>query len=440
MAAWRPQIAFEQEHAAADKLAASPSPLPHHVNSISALDTPRRERFFLLSLAGMQFTHILDFMIMMPLGPQLIERLQIDTHQFGLLLSSYTFAAAAAGLVSTAYIDRFDRRKLMLWLYALFIVATLCCGLAPGYGSLLAARALCGMFGGVLGALVQTMVADVIPFERRGKAMGTVMASFSLSTVAGVPLGLFLAEHVGALGWRAPFFFIVLLSLGFFAVAWRIVPSLTGHLGRPREGHALSRVLALAREPAHMTAFAFMAIMMLSSFSVIPYIALYLTANVGLGGSFITLIYLVGGAATFFTSQLIGRLADRHGKLKAFRWIAAAAFLPVLVTTHLPPVPWWLALVNSTLFFVLVSGRMIPGMAMVSAVAEPQVRGGFMSLVSSIQMAAAGLASLVAGMIITRAPTGQLEHYNVVGYLAVTAGLATLWIARHLRVAHAQAG
>lgn len=395
----------------------------------------RRERWLLITLAGIQFTHILDFMIMMPLGPQLIRVLHISTHEFGLLLSSYTFTAAAAGLLAAAYIDRFDRRKLMLVLYLLFILATLGCGLAPNYPALLVMRALAGAFGGILGALVQTMIADVVPFERRGQAMGTVMAAFAVSTVAGVPLGLLLAEHLPMLGWRAPFFFIVLLSGGFLFIGYRYLPSLTAHMNRAKEGNVFQQIHAVAKNPEHLKAYLFLALLMMTGFSVIPYIALYYTANLGMSESFITLVYLAGGAATLFTSRLIGNLADRHGKLRTFRWIAVASFVPLLVTTHLVPLPWWVVLTNSTVFFILVSGRMIPGMAMLTAVAAPQVRGTYMSLGSSVQMAASGVASLIAGLIITRDAAGMVVHYNVVGYFAVACGLASLWMARYLKVA-----
>lgn len=397
----------------------------------------RREQLFLLTLAGIQFTHILDFMIMMPLGPQLLRALHINTQQFGLLLSSYTFAAAASGLLAATYVDRFDRRKLVLTLYVLFMLATLACGLAPNYPSLLAARALAGAFGGILGAMVQTMVADVVPFERRGQAMGTVMAAFSLSTVAGVPLGLFLANNIHALGWRAPFFFIVLLSGGFLYIGYRMLPPLTAHLQSRAQGNVFRQIHAVVREPNHLKAFVFMSLLMMTGFTVIPYIALYYTTNVGMSERFITVVYLCGGAATFFTSRLIGRLADRHGKLRVFRWVGLAAFVPLLVTTHLVPVPWWVVLLNSTIFFVLVPGRMIPGMAMVTAAASQAVRGTFMSLGSSVQMMSSGLASLVAGMIITRNAMGQIEHYNIVGYLSVACGLASLWMAQHVQVAKA---
>lgn len=399
------------------------------------LPTPKNEWIFLLALAGIQFTHILDFMIMMPLGPQLIRALHIDTSHFGLLLSSYTFSAATSGLLAATYIDRLDRRKLMLALYALFIVATLCCGLAPNYAALLIARALAGAFGGILGAMTQTMVADVVPFERRGQAMGTVMASFSLSTVAGVPLGLFLANHIPMLGWRAPFFFIVVLSAVFFGIGYRLLPSITAHLERPRQGNVFTQIYAVAKESNHLRAFCFVSLLMMSGFTVIPYIALYYTANVGMSERFITLMYLCGGMATFFTSRLIGRLSDRYGKLRTFRWIVAASILPLLTTTHLVPVPWWLVLINSTVFFILVSGRMIPGMAMMTASAAPQVRGTFMSLASSVQMLACSIASLTAGLIITPNAAGQIEHYNLVGYLAVACSLIAMWLSQHLKVA-----
>ena len=376
-------------------------------------------------------------MIMMPLSPQLIRVLHIDTHQFGLLLSSYTFSAAISGLLAATYVDRFDRRKLVLSLYLLFIVATLCCGLAQTYPQLLISRALAGAFGGILGAMVQTMVADLIPFERRGKAMGTIMAAFSLSTVAGVPLGLLLANQVPSLGWRAPFFFIVVLALIFFCVGFKMLPSLTGHMQRTRHGNILQQIFIVAKDPAHLRGFGFIGLIMMGGFTVIPYIALYFTANVGLPESFITVGYLCGGIATFFTSQVIGRMADHFGKLRVFCCVAVASLIPILVTTHLGPVARWIVLIDWTIFFILVPGRMVPGMAMVSAIAPPQDRGTFMSLVASVQMAASGAASLIAGLIIHRTTSGQIAHYDLVGYLAVGCTLLAVMMAPMLRVATA---
>jgi predicted MFS family arabinose efflux permease len=261
------------------------------------------------------------------------------------------------------------------------------------------------------------------------------MTAFSISTVAGVPLGLLLASTFADIGWRAPFFFIVLLASIFWLIGYKFLPNLTAHLNNERVGNVFQQLFAVAKEPSHLFAFAFIALIMMAGFTVIPYIPIYLTSNVGMTESFITVIYLCGGAATFFTSQLIGRMSDKHGKLKMFRWVALASFIPLLITTHLYPIAWWLVLINSTLFFILVPGRMVPGMAMVSAVPAAQVRGTFMSLVSSVQMLSSGLATLVAGLIITRTPSGQIDHYDKVGYLAVACGVLSIWIAQHLRVA-----
>jgi len=395
-------------------------------------ETKKRERFFLFSLAGIQFTHILDFMIMMPLGPEFIRELNINTHQFGLLLSSYTFAAAAAGILATYYVDRFERRQLLLSLYALFIIATFACGLAPNYEALFIARAFAGAFGGILGSLVQTIVADSIPFERRGKALGTVMAAFSVSTVAGVPLGLFLANHIPSLGWRAPFFFIALISSLILYLGYRNIPKIAGHLDHVHEGSRLSQVLKILIAPQHVKAFVFMALIMITGFSVIPYIALYLTSNVGISNSYISLIYLCGGVATLMSSRFIGHMSDKYGKVTVFRVLAIVSLVPLLVTTNLPVTPLLIVLINSTAFFILVSGRMIPAMAMVSQVVENKIRGTFMSLVGSVQMLSSGIASVLAGWVVTIGPDGMMQHYNLVGYGAAICGLLTFWLVGYI--------
>jgi predicted MFS family arabinose efflux permease len=391
-----------------------------------------KERFFLFSLAGIQFTHILDFMIMMPLGPEFIRELNINTHEFGLLLSSYTFAAAIAGVFATYFVDRFERRVLLLSLYACFIIATLVCGLAPDYHSLFIARAFAGAFGGILGSLVQTIIADSIPFERRGKALGTVMSAFSVSTVAGVPLSLFLANNIPSLGWRAPFIFIALISSFILYLGYRNIPTISGHLGHSHEGSRLSQIWNIFVAHQHLRAFIFMALIMLTGFSVIPYIALYLTSNVGIDNSYISLIYLCGGIATLMSSRIIGHMADRYGKVKVFRVLAVISIVPLVVTTNLMPVPLWVVLINSTAFFVLVSGRMIPAMAIVSQVVEAKIRGTFMSLVGSVQMLASGLASVIAGVVVTIGADGKMDHYNLVGYGAALCGLLTFCLVGYI--------
>ncbi len=395
-----------------------------------------RERWLLLTIAGIQFTHILDFMIMMPLGPQFTRLFGISDAQFGLLVSAYTLSAGVSRLFAATYVDRFDRRNLLLWLYGLFALATLACGLAPGYGFLMGARIAAGVFGGVLSALAQTIVADVVPFERRGRAMGIVMSAFSVATVAGVPLGLWLASW---LDWHATFIAIALLCVVFCAGAWLTLPPLRAHLvsGRPGSRHTIGEVLS---ERNHWLAFAMSALMMFAGFTVIPFITIYMQANVGLTDDDIPLMYLVGGAFTLLSARWFGRLTDRLGKVRTFSRLAAAVTVPLMLTTLAPPMALPLVLLVSTSFFMLMSGRMIPGMAILTSAAEPRLRGTFMVLNASVQSASMGLASFLGGLIIARDAAGRVEHYWAAGLIGVVASFASIALARRLQLHGAARG
>jgi predicted MFS family arabinose efflux permease len=393
--------------------------------------TPRRERWLLLTLAGIQFTHILDFMIMMPLGPQFTALFGISNAQFGLLVSAYTLSAGFSGLMAATYIDRFSRKQLLLAMYSLFGLATLACALAPDYVWLMVARVAAGLFGGVLSALSQTIVADVIPFERRGRAMSVVMTSFSVSTVAGVPLGLFLAAHFN---WHAPFVGIAVL-VGLLALgAWQTLPRLDAHLHHPERVSVWRGIGQVLAEPNHLKAFAVSGLMMFAAFTVIPYITIYLQSNAGMQAAQVPWIYLCGGLATLLSARYFGRLTDRVGKVRMFQRLALAVTVPLMATTLSQGLPLWGLLVISTLFFTVMSGRMIPGMAMISSAALPRLRGTFMTLNSAVQSASMGLAALVAGLIIGRDAQGQLTLYWVAGLLGVLASVLSVWLAGHLRL------
>jgi len=387
---------------------------------MSSALSPRRELWLLITLAGIQFTNILDFMIMMPLGPALTVLFQISDAQFGMLVSAYTLAAGASGLAASTYIDRFDRKRLLMVLYGLFALSTLACGLAPTYGSLMVARIAAGIFGGVLSALSQTIVGDVIPYERRGRAMGVVMTSFSVSTVAGVPLGLFLAAHFG---WHLPFILIAVLSVLFMVFAQVSMPVLKDHVAAQVHTSSWSRIRDVIVDRNHQRAFVFSALLMFAGFTVIPYITIYMQTNVGMRADQIPYIYLCGGVATLLTARMVGRLADGWGKFKTFRVMAAVVLVPMLAITQLGQVPMVWVLLVSTLFFVCMSGRMIPGMAMLTSAANPALRGTFMTLNSAVQSAAMGLAALVGGYIISRDPAGLVQNY---GWAAVVGGCASL--------------
>jgi predicted MFS family arabinose efflux permease len=389
-------------------------------------DAPINERSLVLVLAAIQFTHIMDFMIMMPLGPQLMRVMLISPYQFGLLVSAYTLTAAVAALAVAFYADRFDRRKTLLFLYAGFVVSTLFCGIAPGYGALLAARAVAGAFGGVAGATVHSIIGDAIPEQRRGAATGMIMSAFALSSIIGVPIGLVLAVHFS---WRAPFLFLVVVSTLVLILTWKILPPMRVHIVEGESHRPLHRMKAVFGTANHLRAFVFMFTLMFAGFSVIPFIAPYMVSNVGLKETDLPYLYLFGGLATAFTSRYIGRLSDRHGKRQIFTLIGLISIAPLLITTNLPPVPVPIAICASVIFMVFVSGRFVPAMALVISSVEPRLRGGFMSINSAVQQLGLGAASFLAGTLIGHAADGALTRFWLVGFIAVGATLLAIALA-----------
>lgn len=393
---------------------------------------PERERLLLLTLAGIQLAHVVDFMVMMPLGPMLMRELGVGTHEFGLLVSAYTFTAAASGVLVATFIDRYERKAMLLAILALFAVATLACALAPGFATLLLARCAAGAFGGVLGAMVQTMVGDLVPFERRGRASGTIMAAFSVATVAGVPVSLWLANHFG---WRFPFVLVAALSCAFHALAWRLLPRLSGHLAAAGErAHPLAAMAAVLRDANHLRALGFLSLVVFASFMVIPYITIYIVGNVRVPQADIPLIYLCGGVASFFSARWIGRLADRHGKVRVYRAVAAGSVLPLLLLTHLAPAPLAAVLAVTTLFFVLVPGRMVPAMAIVTSAAQPALRGTFLAINAAVLQLASGLAAVAGGLVIATDAAGRIAHYDRSGYLATVVTLFAILAVGRVRM------
>lgn len=389
----------------------------------------KQERLLVFVLAGIQFSHILDFMVMMPLGPTLIAALGIDTRQFALLVSIYTLAAAASGLVAATFIDFFDRKRLLLTLFSLFALATLLCALAPNYGSLLLARGLAGVFGGVLGALLQTIVGDAIPFERRGKASGSVMSATAAASVLGVPASLLLAAQFG---WQWPFVAIAGIAAVFLLLALRHIPSLPK---RQAPGAArgwrqsFAGIATVLRERNHQTAILFMMLGAFSTFTVIPYITLYLTGNVGLTLEQLPLVYAIGGLAGFLSARRIGALADRWGKVRTYRMVALLSIAPIFAITHLPQLALGWVLLCSTLFFILGPGRAIPAMAITISAVQPPLRGTFLSLNAALQQLSCGVAAFLGGLMVSQASGGAISGYDNAGWLSIATTGLTIWLA-----------
>ena len=390
-----------------------------------------RERVVLLTLAAVQFTSIVDFMVVMPLGPQLMRTMGITPAQFGLIVSSYTISAGVAGVVASSLVDRFGRKAAFLSLYVGFLVGTLFCGLAQSYAILLLARVVTGAFGGVLGGMAMAIVGDVFPDERRGRATGVLMSAFSLASVFGVPFGLFLGTRYD---WHAPFLMLVALGLPILAIGLRAFPPLRGHLVKANPA-AWDRIVETYTHPNHIRAFALVISLMLGTFMVVPFISPYLVANVGLLEKDLPWIYVGGGLVSLVSSPLIGRWADRAGKLKVYRIIAPFSALIMLVLTTLPRVGLLVSVLAVSLLMMSNAGRMVAAMAMINASVEPRLRGGFMSAYSSVQHIAAGVGAFLAGLILAEGPDHTLRHYAWVGLIGAGSTLLSLWLAGRLKPA-----
>jgi DHA1 family inner membrane transport protein len=394
-----------------------------------SLDT-QRERRLLWLLALTQFTIIMDFMVMMPLGPQIMRAFQITPAAFATAVSAYSWCSGLSGLLAATYIDRFDRRRLLLAVYALFALSNLACACATSFPLLLAARAFAGITGGVLGSVIMAIVSDVIPVVRRGAATGTIMTAFSLAAVAGVPAGILLGAHFG---WFAPFVLLAALSVLIWLCAMPVVPSIAEHLSRqaPALASVLPTLWRLVSARRHLDAFVLTFVMMVSHMLVIPFISPMLVANHGVPPAQLSWLYMAGGAATFFTSRRIGRLSDRYGSRRVFRCMAVISTLPILFITHLPNLPFIAMVLFFPLFMVAMSGRMVPMQALLTTVPEPASRGAFLSTNSALQALGSGCGAWLGGLMLSSTANGRIEGYGVNGGVAVALVAFGLgWIGR----------
>lgn len=391
----------------------------------------KKETIILILLATLNFTHILDFMIMMPLGNYLMPYFDISSRQFSMLVASYTFSAGISGFFAAFFVDKYDRKKVLLFGYSGFLIGTLCCALSPTYEILLISRIVAGTFGGLIGAQVLSIVADLVPYERRGAAMGMIMAAFSVASVFGVPFGLYIAN---LFNWHAPFVFIACAGAVLIPFIIRYLPKMDSHIIRnslEKVGPA-DIVRNILNDKDQLLALASTACLMLGHFMIIPFLNPFMEFNMGFSKVQTPMIYMVGGALTLVSSPLIGRIADRIGKHRLFVVMALAALIPVGLITNLPVIPFYQVLCITGFWFVVSSGRMIPAQAMISDVVPPERRGSFMSFNSSVQQVFVGIASVIAGLIIVKTPSNRILNYELTGYISIVISLLSILLISRL--------
>ena len=389
----------------------------------------KKEKVLLYTLAAVQFTHIMDFIIMMPMGEMLMKVLDIDAASFSYLVASYTLSAGISGFAGAFFLDRFDRKKLLLFFFLGFTLGTFVCAFASSYATLLIARVIAGLFGGVMNSIVLAIVSDVVPYERRAWALGIVMMAFSLASAFGLPVGLYFAFNFG---WNAPFYLLSGMNILLIILIVTSVPSVKKHLQQGYSNRATDFFFRLLKNRKQLTSLLFSCLLTFGMFSILPFLTPYLVGNVGFEREQITYVYLVGGLITMFTNPRIGKWADRSGKPKVFSYMALASIPVLALITNLPSVHIGLGLVATGTFFFVASGRFVPAIAMITSMAKPENRGAFMSIDSSVRNGTAGLASLVAGMIIIAPENEPIQNFPWVGVISIVFTVLAIFLARYI--------
>jgi predicted MFS family arabinose efflux permease len=378
--------------------------------------TSKQENIIIFLLAAINFTHIMDFVMMAPLNPFMKDDLSITTSEFGILLSVYTIAAGVSGIIGFFFIDKYDRRTAVFRLYEGFILANMMCAIAPGYKYFMLARVLAGLFGGILGGLIMSIIGDIIPMERRGKATGIVMAAFSAASALGIPIGLSLAK---SFDFHAPFWLLTALSIGVYIALRFNFPSIKIHMNNPHTKPPFEMFFDMIGTRNIQIGLLFIFFVMMSGMIVVPFISDYYVNNLGIDKRDILYVYLFGGLATVFSGPLVGRLSDKIGKQKMYLWGAGLSIPVMYYVTVMPEMPFWLLLIFSTFFFIVFGARFVPAMTMLTSTVEPYRRGRFMSVASSVQQFASASSVLLASFIIANTAKGELLHFETVGIIAV---------------------
>jgi predicted MFS family arabinose efflux permease len=374
-------------------------------------------------LAFVQFTIILDFIIMSPLGAILMPALDITAGQFGVAVSAYAFSAGISGVLAAGFADRFDRKRLLLFFYAGFTAGTTLCALAQNYHLLLLGRIVTGLFGGVIGSVVLAIITDLFALHLRGRVMGFVQTGFAASQVLGIPFGLYLANRWN---WHVAFGAIVIVALAVIIAVMLLMRPVNEHLRLKQERNAFSHLIATVREPSYTLAFGVTTLLATGGYMLMPFGSAYTVHNLGIGIEHLPTIYLVSGLFAIVTGPLVGRLSDAFGKYPTFTFGTVMSIVMVLIYTHLGRVSLTVAITVNVLMFVGIFSRMIPSQALITAIPAANQRGSFSAVSASLQQLSGGIGSVFAAAIIAENADGTLRHFDRLGYIVVGTSLCAL--------------
>ena len=382
------------------------------------------QKFAVFILAITQFTVILDFMVMSPLGDILMKSMQLKPSHFGLVVSAYAFSAGISGLLTAGFADKFDRKKLLLFFYIGFIIGTILCGIANTYALLVAARIFTGIFGGVIGSISMAIVTDLFSMQQRGRVMGFIQMAFGASQILGIPVGLYIAT---AWDWHAPFLGIAALAVIIAVlIAWKLKP-LTEHLSLQKEASALNNLIHTISKKEYRIGFAATAVLSLGGFMLMPFGSAFAINNLKITEEQLPLVFMIAGLATLIIMPVIGKLSDKIDKFRIFTAASIWTIIMVAVYTNLAQTPFWLVAVLNVLMMMGVMSRMVPSTALVTSVPAKADRGAFMSINSSLQQISGGIAAAFAGTIVVQKDNfSPLEHYSTLGYIIIGISLLSI--------------
>lgn len=387
----------------------------------------RYQIFIIALLAVLQFTVVLDFMVLSPLGAQLMKVLHLTTSQFGLAVSGYAFSAGLSGLLAAGFADRFDRKKLLLFFYIGFISGTFLCGIAPSYQFLLTARIITGFFGGVISSICYAIISDLFDLKVRGRVMGFVQMAFATSQVMGIPVGLYFANRVG---WHAPFLLITGVSLLEFTAIVIYMKPIREHLKIVSDRSAFQHLFKTIVHPNYSLAFVFSTLLVTGGYMIMPFGSAFSVNNLGIPMAQLPILYFITGIFSMAAGPFLGSLSDVIGKYKVFTTGTILAMVIIMYYTNLGLTPFWFVVLLNTLLMFAVLSRLISSSALITAIPSTQERGAFMSINSSVQQLSGGIASVIAGVIVVQTADGKLKHYDTVGYIVAASMIVTIIMLR----------
>lgn len=385
----------------------------------------RYQIFIIALLAILQFTVVLDFMVLSPLGAQLMHVLHLTTSQFGLAVSGYAFSAGLSGLLTAGFADKFDRKKLLLFFYTGFIFGTFLCGIAPNYYFLLTARIITGLFGGVISSISYAIVSDLFDLKVRGRVMGFVQMAFATSQVMGIPVGLYFANRVG---WHAPFLLITVVSLiEYTAIAIYMKP-IVEHLKIKSDQNAFQHLFKTIVHRDYFSAFVFSTLLVTGGYMIMPFGSAFSVNNLGVPMAQLPILYFVTGIFSMAVGPFLGKISDVFGKFKVFSSGSILTIAILLYYTNLGFTPFWIVVTLNTVLMLGVLSRLISSSALITAIPATSERGAFMSINSSVQQFSGGIASIIAGFIVLQTETGELRHYDTLGYIVAASMIVTIFM------------